>query len=71
MGEVAYYLKHAQHEVERALYALDGTDFNEAKALSRALAQKIENIRRLSNDVMVDLDMVRVSIVNKAESQEE
>ena len=71
MGEVAYYFKKANQNITYATYSLDGIEFSDATKSIRSVASKIEEIRRLANDIVAEIDSASAQVVEAVEKTEE
>ena len=71
LGEVAYYFKKANQNVSYATYALDNLEFSDATKTIKSVASKLEEIRRLANDVVAEIDAASAQICEEAEKKEE
>jgi hypothetical protein len=71
MGEVAYFFKKANQNIAYATDALDGIEFSDAAKSVKSVASKINEIRRLANDIVAEIDAASVQIVEAIEKKEE
>ena len=69
LSEVAYYFKKAEHDIQYAIYALDGTSFTDALARTAAIKARLAALRRLSDEVAMEIDAANMSIYTQLQAE--
>lgn len=71
MAEVAYFFRKANQQIAYAGYALDGIEFSDAVKSIKSVASKLEEIKKLTNDIVAEIDNASVQICEAIEKKEE
>lgn len=71
LGEVAYFLKKARHQLDFAKFALRNIDFSRSEELIDSAQSRVDDIERIISEMNSDLQNAEQSALLAAEEREE
>jgi hypothetical protein len=70
LSEVSYFIKKAERNIDYALYSLEGTKFKAAENKLKSISDKLDDMRKMGNDMLVDIDKACLDIYNNLDDEE-